>query len=181
MNVKSRLSRFVAAAGIPLFLVVAAVWVSTCDGATADIVACGAPQRTLLISAADTWPPLRELMEVFRAGCPNWAFALLPEGGHMAPLTLMAILKSLPLQDRVHRYADKFIYIETGLVIGAEKQKTKFQRGDVAFLTSNGSICVFVQDAAVQPMNPIGAIADNIEIVESSQPGDIMVVKKSSA
>jgi hypothetical protein len=30
------------------FLVVAAVWVSTCDGATADTVACGAPQRAVL-------------------------------------------------------------------------------------------------------------------------------------
>ncbi|MGX9790233.1 hypothetical protein [Mycobacterium sp. MMS18-G62] len=30
------------------FLVVAAVWVSTCDGATADTVACGPPQRALL-------------------------------------------------------------------------------------------------------------------------------------
>jgi hypothetical protein len=100
---------------------------------------------------------------------------------HLAPLTSMAILKSLPLQDRVHRYADKFIYIETGLVIGAEKQRTQFRRGDVAFLTSNGSICVFVQDATVRPMNPLGIIADNIKLVESSQPGDIMVVKRPSA
>jgi hypothetical protein len=29
------------------FLAVAAVWVSTCDGATADTTACGAPQRAL--------------------------------------------------------------------------------------------------------------------------------------
>ena len=34
------------------FLVVAAVWVSTCTGATADTVACGAPQRTLLALGA---------------------------------------------------------------------------------------------------------------------------------
>jgi hypothetical protein len=34
------------------FLVVAAVWISTCDGATADTVACGAPQRTLLALGA---------------------------------------------------------------------------------------------------------------------------------
>lgn len=40
-----------AVAGV-VFLVVAAVWVSTCDGATADIVACGAPQRTLLAFGA---------------------------------------------------------------------------------------------------------------------------------
>ena len=100
---------------------------------------------------------------------------------HLAPLTSNAILKSLPLQDRVHRYADKFVYIETGLVIGAEKQRTKFRRGDVTFLTSNGSICVFVQDATVQLMNPLGIITNNIEAVESSQPGDVMIVKKPSA
>jgi uncharacterized protein len=100
---------------------------------------------------------------------------------HLAPLTCNAILKSLPLQDRVHRYADKFVYIETGLVIGMEKQRTQFRRGDLAYLTSNGSICVFVQDAAVQPMNPIGKITDNIDIIESSQPGDVMIVKKPSA
>ncbi len=41
----------VAAAGAA-FLFVAAVWVSTCDGATADTVACGPPQRTLLAVGA---------------------------------------------------------------------------------------------------------------------------------
>jgi hypothetical protein len=100
---------------------------------------------------------------------------------HLAPLTSNAVLKSLPLQDRAHRYAAKFVYIETRLVIGAEKQRTQFHRGDVAYLTSNGSICVFVQDAAVQPMNPLGVITTNIEVFESSQPGDVMIVKKSNA
>lgn len=41
----------VAAAGMA-FLVVAAVWVSTCGGDTADTMACGAPQRTLLAIGA---------------------------------------------------------------------------------------------------------------------------------
>lgn len=35
-----------------VFLVAAMVWVSTCQGATADVVACGPPQRTLLALAA---------------------------------------------------------------------------------------------------------------------------------
>ena len=34
------------------FLVVAAVWVSTCDGTTADTAACGVPQRALLAVGA---------------------------------------------------------------------------------------------------------------------------------
>jgi uncharacterized protein len=99
---------------------------------------------------------------------------------HLAPLTTGAILKSLPLQDRVHRYADNFVYIETRLMIGAEKQKTQFHRGDIAYLTSNSSICVFVQDAKVQPMNSIGIVTSNLEIIESSRPGDVMIVKEAS-
>ena len=100
---------------------------------------------------------------------------------HLAPLTCSAILKGLPLQDRVHRYADKFVYIETGLVIGAEKQKTQFRKGDVTFMISNGSICVFLQDAAIQPMNLLGRIPGSINAIASSQPGDIMIVRKSSS
>jgi hypothetical protein len=34
------------------FLITAAVWVSTCSGATADTVACGVPQRALLAVGA---------------------------------------------------------------------------------------------------------------------------------
>ena len=34
------------------FLAAAAVWVSTCDGATADTAACGVPQRALLAAGA---------------------------------------------------------------------------------------------------------------------------------
>ncbi len=44
------------------------------------------PHRTLFISAADTWPPLRALANLFIEGCPHWTFAEVPEGGHMAPL-----------------------------------------------------------------------------------------------
>jgi uncharacterized membrane protein len=34
------------------YLVTAALWLSTCDGATADTAACGVPQRTLLAIGA---------------------------------------------------------------------------------------------------------------------------------
>src|ERR671918_8690 len=99
---------------------------------------------------------------------------------HLAPLTIGTILKSLPLQDRVHRYVDKFVYVETGLMIGPEKYRTQFHRGDIAYLTSNSSICVFVQDAKVQPMNSLGVVTSNLEVIESSRPGDVMIVKEAS-
>jgi hypothetical protein len=100
---------------------------------------------------------------------------------HLAPVTAGAILKALPVQDRAHRFEDKFVYIETGLVIGGEKQHTQFKRGDMALLPSNGAICFFVKDCTVQAMNPIGKVLNNIEMVEASQAGDVLAVKRLTA
>lgn len=45
------------------------------------------PERTLVVCAADTWAPLLAVRDVLRAAFPQWTFAELPGGGHMAPLT----------------------------------------------------------------------------------------------
>lgn len=99
---------------------------------------------------------------------------------HLAPITSGTILKSLPLKDRVHRFREDFAYVETGLVIGAEKQRSRFKRGDIAFMISNGSVCIFIKDAAVQPMNPIGTVLSGLEFVEASMPGDVITIRKPS-
>jgi hypothetical protein len=99
----------------------------------------------------------------------------------MAPLTVSSILKGLPVQDRVHMFSDQFKYIETGLVIGAEKQKSQFRRGDIAFMVSSGSICVFVKDCSVSPMNPVGTVLSNLEAIESSRTGDVLILKRKES
>jgi hypothetical protein len=81
----------------------------------------------------------------------------------------------------VHRFGENFVYIETGLVIGAEKQRSRFKRGEVAFMISNGSVCIFVKDAAVQPMNPLGTVLSGLEVVDSGAPGDVITIRKPSA
>lgn len=45
------------------------------------------PQRTLLISSANTTRPSRELVELLSKARPEWEVASLWETGHMAPLT----------------------------------------------------------------------------------------------
>jgi len=53
------------------------------------------PRRTLFISAADTWPPLHQLTNMFVRECPDWTFAQVPEGGHMAPLHRPALVNPI--------------------------------------------------------------------------------------
>jgi uncharacterized protein len=97
---------------------------------------------------------------------------------HLSPLCVRMILNSLPIQDRIHKISESIIYIETSLVIGAEKQKTHFKRGDIAYMTSNSSICIFTKDSLVTPMNHIGMVKSNLELIESTQSGDFMILKR---
>ena len=99
---------------------------------------------------------------------------------HLAPLTVGTLLRSLPVEGRAHYFEDKFVYFETGLTIGTEKQRSDFKRGDMAFMISNGSVCIFVKDeSASTNMNPIGRMITNLELIESSAPGDVLLLRKS--
>ncbi len=97
---------------------------------------------------------------------------------HLAPLTVGSLLRTLPAEGRVHRFEDKFVYFETGLSIGTEKQRASFKRGELAFMIANGSICIFVKDTSGSGFNPIGRVVSNLELIESSAPGDVLVLKR---
>jgi uncharacterized protein len=109
----------------------------------------------------------------------NKGFAQCEMIRHLSPLSIASIIKHLPLQDRIHKIAQDIVYINTGLTIGAEKPRTHFKRGDIAYMTSSASICIFVKDSIVNQMNPIGIVNSNLELLESTSAGDIMILKRS--
>jgi hypothetical protein len=85
-----------AAAGVG-FLVIAALWVSTCPGVSVDTAACGAPQRTvlafggpLIVLAAGLWAFLRTYRVGRRQGT-WWGW----HGAGWFLLTLMVVMISL--------------------------------------------------------------------------------------
>ncbi|MBE44145.1 MAG: hypothetical protein CMO16_03050 [Thaumarchaeota archaeon] len=99
---------------------------------------------------------------------------------HMAPLTVGTLLRTVPIEGRAHRYEDQFIYFETGITIGTEKRKTDFKRGDMTFMIASGSICIFVKDISTSTnMNPIGKVITNLELIENSTSGDVLLLRKS--
>jgi uncharacterized protein len=99
---------------------------------------------------------------------------------HLSPITTKLILNGLPLKDRIHKLQGALVYMETGLIIGAEKQRSRFRRGEMAYLTANGSVCIFVKDCpAISTMNPIGLVTSNLQILESAQTGDVMILRRT--
>ena len=94
-----RFGAVVAVIGIA-FLITAAVWVSTCSGATADTVACGAPQRTLLAVGAPAILLIGGLRAFFRT-YQTWRrqetwWAWQGVGWFLLTLMLLVLTMSMP-------------------------------------------------------------------------------------
>ncbi|MEM0363950.1 MAG: cyclophilin-like fold protein [Candidatus Nitrosocaldus sp.] len=95
---------------------------------------------------------------------------------HLAPLTVGSILRALPIEGRVYRYDGAFIYMETGLTIGREKQRDEFKRGDIGFMVANGALCIFLKDVKGMMFNPLGRVINNIELLEGASAGDVLLL-----
>jgi len=83
------------------YLATAAVWMSTCSGATADSLACGAPQRTVLAIGAPAILLLGGLRAFFRT-YQNWRkqetwWAWQGAGLFLVTLMLVVLTMSPPL------------------------------------------------------------------------------------
>lgn len=114
---------------------------------------------------------VRILMEVNGIGDFNCEFIR-----HLSPLTIATILRKLPISGMLHTRGAHMKYIETGLDVGAEKQRAFFVKGDVTYMTSNGSICIILQSTSGIMMNPVGKFLGDIESFTSAPPGTILTI-----
>lgn len=96
---------------------------------------------------------------------------------HLAPVTVSALLRALPINARVTIYPNAMVCLLTGLRTGVEKQKLDYAKGEVAFLAANGSLCFFMSPVKSQtPLNPVGTITANAELLQKLRPGDVIEV-----
>jgi hypothetical protein len=99
---------------------------------------------------------------------------------HLSPTTFSNIIKKMPISARLHFLDRNIGYVETGLTLGSEKQKSMFKRGDLGFMVSNGSICIVLQDIKGINMNHIGHCVEDPLLLESIDSGEIILIKLAS-
>jgi len=99
---------------------------------------------------------------------------------HLAPVTVGTIVRSLPLEGNAHMMNTSFVYIETKINVGGERQRKEFKKGEIAFMTANGSICFFLNNTeSSKTMTPIGTITSNIEALNDVKPGDVFLITQA--
>ena len=93
---------------------------------------------------------------------------------HLAPMTVNAIMRVLPIDSRVNLQPE-MACLFTDLRVGVEKPRAQFARGEVAFLASGGLICFFLRDArSDRPLNPLGKVEEGLELFEGMRAGDVV-------
>ncbi|EPA05265.1 hypothetical protein BG20_I1326 [Candidatus Nitrosarchaeum limnium BG20] len=101
---------------------------------------------------------------------------------HLSPRTVGTIMRSLPLEGHAHYLGKNIAYFETSVDSGSERSTKDFKKGDIAFLSSAGSICFFIEDVTSgKLMTPIGKMLENTDALKNIKSGDVFYFYEETA
>ena len=90
---------------------------------------------------------------------------------HLAPRTVDAITKTLPIEGRAALWKEE-VYFEIPVTMGDEKAKPEVEKGTIAYWPMGRALCIFYDESQpYSPVNIIGKIIENLEIFASIKSG----------
>ncbi|MDA4122634.1 MAG: cyclophilin-like fold protein [Thaumarchaeota archaeon] len=99
---------------------------------------------------------------------------------HLAPITVNALMRALPMSSRVTIYPRAMVCVLTGIKTGVEKQRFEYSKGEIAFLAANGSLCFFTANVkSASPLNPIGKLQSDLGVLERLTAGDVLEISQA--
>ena len=86
------------------------------------------------------------------------------------------------MEGHAHFLGKNIAYFETLIDSGSERSTKEFKKGDIAFLSSAGSICFFTEDVSSgKIMTPIGKILENADALKNVKSGDVFCLYEETA
>jgi len=72
------------------------------------------------------------------------------------------------------------VFFEIPLTLGEEKSKATAEKGMLAYWPMGGAFCIFYEKARpYSPINPIGRILENLDVISKIKSGTIITVKRT--
>jgi len=98
---------------------------------------------------------------------------------HLAPRTVDAITKTLPIEGRMALWKEE-VYFEIPIKMGDEKAKPKVEKGTIAYWPMGNALCIFYGESQpYSPVNIIGKVTKNLEIFADIKSGNRIKVEKA--
>ena len=97
---------------------------------------------------------------------------------HLAPRTVDAIAKRLPMEGRAALWKEE-VYFEIPIKMGKEKAEPTVEKGALAYWPMGNALCIFYGESQpYSPVNIIGQITKNLELFERVKSGTKITVEK---
>lgn len=97
---------------------------------------------------------------------------------HLAPRTVDAITKSLPIEGRAALWKEE-VYFEVPVKAGDEKAKPTVEKGTIAYWPMGSALCIFFGESQpYSPVNIMGTITENLAIFAETKSGTRIKVDK---
>lgn len=97
---------------------------------------------------------------------------------HLAPRTVDAILKKLPLEGRAALWKEE-VYFEIPMKLGEEKAKATVEKGTLGYWPMGNALCIFYGETQpYSPVNVVGKITANLELFRQVKSGTKIRVER---
>jgi hypothetical protein len=97
---------------------------------------------------------------------------------HLAPRTVDAITKVLPIEGRAALWKEE-VYFEIPIKMGDEKAKPKVEKGTIAYWPMGNALCIFYGDSQpYSPVNIVGKVTKNLENFSKTKSGTRIKIEK---
>jgi len=97
---------------------------------------------------------------------------------HLAPRTVDAISKRLPIEGRAALWREE-VYFQIPVKLGKEKAEPKVEKGALAYWPMGNALCIFYGGSQpYSPVNLVGQVTKNLELFERVKSGTKIMVEK---
>ena len=97
---------------------------------------------------------------------------------HLAPRTVDAISKRLPMEGRAALWKEE-VYFEIPVKMGKEKAEPTVERGAIAYWPMGNALCIFYGESQpYSPVNIVGQVTRNLELFGRIKSGTKILVEK---
>ena len=97
---------------------------------------------------------------------------------HLAPRTVDAIAKSLPIEGRSALWREE-VYFQIPVKLGKEKAEPTVEKGAIAYWPMGNAFCIFYGGSQpYSPVNIVGQVTKNLELFERVKSGTKIIVEK---
>ena len=97
---------------------------------------------------------------------------------HLAPRTVDAIAKRLPIEGRAALWREE-VYFQIPVKLGKEKAEPTVEKGAVAYWPMGNAFCIFYGESQpYSPVNIVGQVTKNLELFERVKSGTKIIVEK---